>query len=196
MKICGSAESVLSGFQVPRSHVLVNTLPHPSSDQDDQEAALAALGKLWVNGVDIERPGTGRIVSLSPYPFARVPYLVDQVDQVAPDAHPGAVTSAVRAGRISAVGPQAPSVPTSHYDPLVAQVVDVFESILGVGDVGPHDSFAELGGDSLVATRAAAVLRSVLKVDFSARELFTHRTPHRIAATVAVRLQPAKGENR
>ncbi|GAA4551815.1 amino acid adenylation domain-containing protein [Amycolatopsis samaneae] len=45
-------------------------------------------------------------------------------------------------------------------DPTERQVADVLAGLLGVHRVGRDDSFTELGGDSLLAMRAVALLRS------------------------------------
>ncbi|MFD6308521.1 amino acid adenylation domain-containing protein, partial [Streptomyces sp. NPDC060223] len=52
----------------------------------------------------------------------------------------------------------------------------LFAEVLGVDRVGTEDSFFHLGGDSLLAMRLIARIRSVLDAEVSIRELFTART--------------------
>jgi amino acid adenylation domain-containing protein len=64
-------------------------------------------------------------------------------------------------------------------------VCGLFAEILGLERVGPDDSFFELGGDSLLAMRLIARIRSVLEADMPIRGMFT-ATPAAIAELVEI----------
>ncbi len=51
-------------------------------------------------------------------------------------------------------------------------VAGIWQEALGIGRVGVHDNFSELGGDSLVAIKVIARLRESLGVDLTVRTLF------------------------
>jgi phthiocerol/phenolphthiocerol synthesis type-I polyketide synthase E len=172
-------------------HLLVHTLPHPSSGEDDLESALVAEGAVWAGGTPVERSRSGQRVALPPYPFARNRHLVEaDVTVVARSDVPP--LSASGTGNLPADPPALPSSPEG----LVGLVVEAFRSVLGIPDVGPHDSFFDLGGDSLVAPRVATLLRSTAEVPFSARELFIFPTPQRIAEVLLRRRHDGEREIR
>ncbi len=58
----------------------VSSLPHPEAPGTPREGLLAALGELWLAGVEVDWQGLsggGRIVPLPTYPFERRRYWVD-----------------------------------------------------------------------------------------------------------------------
>ncbi|MFF7180205.1 amino acid adenylation domain-containing protein [Streptomyces sp. NPDC008121] len=63
-------------------------------------------------------------------------------------------------------------------------LVDLFREVLRVDRVGTDDSFFDLGGNSLLATRLVARVRSALAVELPLRTVFEDRTP----AALALRL--------
>ncbi|MDY6811192.1 MAG: amino acid adenylation domain-containing protein, partial [Actinomycetota bacterium] len=66
-------------------------------------------------------------------------------------------------------------------------VARVFAEVLGVDRVGATDSFFEVGGNSLSATRVAARVADVFGVDVSVRDVFEAPTVRALAAAVAGR---------
>ncbi|MGK8557862.1 non-ribosomal peptide synthase/polyketide synthase [Nocardia gipuzkoensis] len=77
------------------------------------------------------------------------------------------------------------------------RVADVFATVLGVEQVGAADSFFDLGGNSLSATRVTAQLGTALGVSISVRDLFEASTVAELAARLTsferrarARLQP------
>ncbi len=64
-------------------------------------------------------------------------------------------------------------------------VADVFADLLRTGDVGPDANFFDLGGDSLLAMRAAVRIRDRLRVDLSKTALFEEPTARAVARLCA-----------
>ncbi|MCL2534896.1 MAG: amino acid adenylation domain-containing protein, partial [Nocardiaceae bacterium] len=74
-------------------------------------------------------------------------------------------------------------------NPVEEQVVDVFAELLGLERVSVDDSFFDLGGNSLLATRLIARVNAVLGTALGIRELFEYPT----AAALAARAESARG---
>jgi hypothetical protein len=51
-------------------------------------------------------------------------------------------------------------------------LADVYAKVLGLAKVGIHDSFFDLGGNSLLATQVVSRIRDLLRVDLSVPTLF------------------------
>ncbi|SNS01129.1 non-ribosomal peptide synthetase [Flavobacterium sp. ov086] len=56
------------------------------------------------------------------------------------------------------------------------QLAEIWQNLLGLGQVGIHDNFFELGGHSLLATRLVSMIRKELRIEVSIREVFEHTT--------------------
>ncbi|MEV6823196.1 amino acid adenylation domain-containing protein [Nocardiopsis dassonvillei] len=69
--------------------------------------------------------------------------------------------------------------------PEAEVVAGAYEEVLGTEGVGGSDDFFVLGGDSLMATRLAALLRQRLAAPVSVRDVFAARTVERLAARAA-----------
>ncbi|HEY2576395.1 MAG TPA: amino acid adenylation domain-containing protein, partial [Streptosporangiaceae bacterium] len=70
-------------------------------------------------------------------------------------------------------------------DPVEAALCSMFADLLGVAQVGAEDGFFELGGDSLLATRLVARVRSVLGAEVRVQAFFEAPTPAGVARLVA-----------
>ncbi|MFI1917858.1 non-ribosomal peptide synthase/polyketide synthase [Nocardia sp. NPDC020380] len=70
-------------------------------------------------------------------------------------------------------------------NPIEAAVCAVFAEVLGLESVGADDSFFELGGNSLLATKLVAGLRDQHGVDVPMQALFLDPTPAGVAARLA-----------
>ncbi|MFF2552776.1 amino acid adenylation domain-containing protein [Nocardia sp. NPDC058058] len=68
--------------------------------------------------------------------------------------------------------------------PIEEIVAGVFADLLGVDRVGADDDFFELGGNSLIATRAVARVNEALDTNVGVRELFETATVSGLAARI------------
>jgi acyl carrier protein len=73
-------------------------------------------------------------------------------------------------------------------DEVEETLARVWRELVGVEQVGVHDSFFEIGGHSLLAARVVSAAREALDVELPLRELFEHPTIAELA--IAVRQAP------
>ncbi|UED85076.1 non-ribosomal peptide synthase/polyketide synthase [Streptomyces profundus] len=69
-------------------------------------------------------------------------------------------------------------------DETEATLCRIFQEVLGLPSVGVHDSFFELGGDSIVSIQVVAAARKAGLV-ISAKDVFEHKTAAGLAAVAA-----------
>ena len=68
--------------------------------------------------------------------------------------------------------------------PIEELLVGIWESVLGVEQVGIHDNFFELGGHSLLAMRVISRLRDQFAIDLPVRSLFESPTVAELGARI------------
>ncbi|GLX93974.1 non-ribosomal peptide synthetase [Herbidospora sp. NBRC 101105] len=88
-----------------------------------------------------------------------------------------------------ATAPRVEAVPVTRTHrapetPAERRIARVFGEVVGVGDVGADDDFFALGGRSLLAPRAAALLSKAFGVPVPVRALFAHPTVAGLAAAI------------
>ena len=69
-------------------------------------------------------------------------------------------------------------------NPTEARLVELWTNVLALNQVGIHDDFFELGGDSILATRLVSRVRRVFGVELPLRELFWKPTVFELASLV------------
>ncbi|MFI6099351.1 type I polyketide synthase [Lentzea sp. NPDC051213] len=147
------------------------SLRHPREDKHDLDTMLAALGRLWIAGVpvDLGAPTADECryrVPLPQYPFKRERHWVDL---------PGA------ARHVEVVEERAESAQTV-LDGDLAVITGIWQELLGVARIAPHDDYFELGGHSLLATQILARITDALGVVLPAGAIFEAPTPARLVA--------------
>jgi acyl transferase domain-containing protein len=80
------------------------------------------------------------------------------------------------------------SVPyTAARNGIEQELASMWQEVLGLEEVGVHDNFFDMGGDSLLATQLIGRLGEAFQVDLSLRNLFESPTVGEIALTIVQR---------
>ncbi|MBS1164039.1 MAG: non ribosomal peptide synthetase [Proteobacteria bacterium] len=158
----------------------IATDPDPAGD--GHVAILQALGRLWTQGVDIDRRAAAghsiRRTAAPAYPFERVHLWISpdgQDDGVAPN------------------GPRSSVIAIAEGGSVLDDVLAEWRDVLGATGVGPDDDFFELGGDSLLAVRLVARLRRRLGQEIAIADLFAARTPAGLMRSLHPKTNPSGG---
>jgi acyl transferase domain-containing protein/NAD(P)-dependent dehydrogenase (short-subunit alcohol dehydrogenase family)/acyl carrier protein len=181
----------------------VASLGSPYEVRSDGGAVLEALGRLWLLGVAPDwrgfhaRERRHRTV-LPTYPFERRRYWIETTVE-AGLAAPGRARPAPEAetapaeppgengngGRPAPLGSYPrPGLRTEYAAPRTPterRICGLWQDLLGVERVGIHDSFLELGGDSLLATRLIARMRDAFELELPLRVFFERSTVAELA---------------
>jgi hypothetical protein len=164
------------------------SLGRAEDEAPDQRVVLESLGGLWLAGARIDWRGfyaheRRRRIRLPTYPFQRKRYWIDPPSALtqasaALSEHIGEAQTSARASVTPTLYPR-PALRTPYEaatSPLEMSLVQIWEQLLGTTPIGANDSFFELGGNSLLATRLATRLRETFPLDVPLRALFEAAT--------------------
>ena len=159
--------------------VTVTTMRHAKAEASDGFVLAEALGRLWSVGVDSALPpvpGPPRRVPLPPYAFERRRHWIDAPGTRTGPAAPDDAPAAAEPG--PGLAPR-PRLTTEHVPPRTdreQEVTRIWEETLGIGGIGLHDNFFDLGGDSMRAVLLAGRLRRAGVLDVPAATLLAAPT--------------------
>ncbi|MBE8967604.1 acyltransferase domain-containing protein [Nostocales cyanobacterium LEGE 12452] len=86
-----------------------------------------------------------------------------------------------------------PDLPNSYIAPrneIEQKIADIWQELLGIKQVGIHDNFFGLGGDSLIAVQVLSRLRNTFSIQLSVASLFESPTIAEIASKLDKQLEP------
>ncbi|MBC1218345.1 hypothetical protein GNE08_29700 (plasmid) [Trichormus variabilis ARAD] len=78
----------------------------------------------------------------------------------------------------------------AHRDEIEQKIADIWQESLGINQVGIHDDFFELGGDSLIAVQILSRLRNTFAIGLNVASLFASPTIAEIALKIGKSLEP------
>jgi acyl carrier protein len=109
------------------------------------------------------------------YLQARLPDYMVPAHFVMLDALPVTPNGKVDRKALPALSGTRGSLETSYVAPRTSmeqQLVDIWQDVLGLEQVGVKDNFFELGGHSLLATQVVSRVREALKIDLKLQDFF------------------------
>ncbi|MFH8408847.1 amino acid adenylation domain-containing protein [Streptomyces sp. NPDC018019] len=127
------------------------------------------------------RPGTPVADAVQRFAAAHLPEYLRPAATVVLDRLPLTANGKVDRAALPAPDPAPEAAADPAATPHEEVLCSLFAQVLRAPRVGPGDSFVRLGGDSLLATRLASRIRTVLGVEVSNRMLFEHPTPALLA---------------
>ncbi|PEL52429.1 type I polyketide synthase [Bacillus wiedmannii] len=141
---------------------------------------INSIGRLWMEGHDVHWQAfysheKRKRVALPTYPFERNRYWID------PD-------SLERNNSIDKVEDEQPLVQWS-WEKTKNMLLKIWESQLGVVNIGLDDNFFELGGDSFIAIQVTKKIRESFNIQLNVAELYERLTVRLVTDYVYSRLK-------
>jgi acyl carrier protein len=129
--------------------------------RDDAGLARAVAAYVEASpGIDELRPRDVRVMLLKRLPQYMIPATIKIVDRL--PRLPNLKIDRTRLAQMDAAYTAQIAVPTD--DPLIARLIEIFESVLGDVNATAEDNISTLGADSLQAVRVALALEARLDV--------------------------------
>ena len=184
-----------------KTQIAVASLDDHAGDGHEMRQLLKAVGGLWQSGVSVNRSAfyeheVRNRITMPTYAFERVRHWVDPVATQARD-------EALESAGDERPAPEVVGVALSPRDAVIVDVKALIEASAGLEltDVGPDDTFLEMGLDSLFLTQMATALSKKFATKISLRQLnldlptlgalADHLLPHVQAAGVALTVPSA-----
>lgn len=184
----GRTLSTLTKRHMPELEKTVLTSLHPPKEyQHDIAFLLKTLGQLWTTGISIDwstfyASEQHSRLPLPTYPFERKRYWIEgQTDTIS--------DSGADSQSVSMPGPlhSRPLLKSEYAAPgseIEKELVDIWQNLLGIQQVGIYDNFFELGGHSLLATQLLTKITEVFLVELSLQQLIDAPTVAKFALVI------------
>jgi acyl transferase domain-containing protein len=157
-------------------HVLLTSLPRHTEKTSALSTVLDAAGGLWSRGFSLAwdrmQPAKRRHVPLPTYPFQRKRLAPSTFPPEASSGSPQSSAPPVRADPEPARSdPHQVHTAATAMGERERLLADAFREVLGLQEIMVDANFFDLGGDSLIAVRLAAVIRRVFGVKIPVRTI-------------------------
>lgn len=181
------------------SRVVLGSLRHPHEQEPDDAFILNSLGRLWLAGVEVNWPGfyegeRRRRVVLPTYPFERRRYWVDAT--IPPQGRFARISGLIREQQLlpraaqseaaeEVLAPRNPELQGDYVAPQTRTekvLTGIWTKALGIREIGRHDDFFQLGGDSLSAITVLSKVEQALGKRLSLSSLIQSPTIHEFSA--------------
>jgi len=182
----GSVAVTVTGFTMKRLAGKLNLDPLPNETITESSAAH---GRLITHAEEVLRHNVAQGIQATEGAAAfesaltrhsGVPLVISALDLLALREQTDRISAAaLHAGGASGVTfarPRLTSTYVAPRDALERTLTELWQELLGIDEVGVHDSFFDLGGHSLIAVRLFARIRKLFSVDLPISALFTADT--------------------
>jgi phthiocerol/phenolphthiocerol synthesis type-I polyketide synthase E len=165
--------------------VVLHSLPHLKDGVGEEESLWTTAAALWHLGIEPKwarvYEGERRLrVRLPTYPWDHGRYWLGSPDQETLGSHEFAA-------RHAHVKPLEYTAPRNEYE---SGVVEVFQELFGLPNLGIYHGFFHLGGDSLLAVQLVGRLRDRFGVQIPLRAIWDVNTVADVAVLVARGMDP------
>ncbi|MEU1145659.1 beta-ketoacyl synthase N-terminal-like domain-containing protein [Streptomyces sp. NPDC005901] len=167
-----------------------------SGEDKESQGDPVDFGRRWLTGAAVDwaalhRGRRPRKVALPTYPFERRLFTVERPHR--PHRPAAAAPPTAPATPATPATPVAPPASAPAGEVTYDLIAKYFAEILDLPEVEPDESFFDLGGDSLIATRLVARIRETYPVELAPKELITAPTAEEFAALIEARLASGPG---
>src|SRR6185295_9873132 len=171
------------------------TLPHSYDRQPVTALMLNTLAQLWLTDVDVDWPKfhareLRQRIPLPTYPFERQRYWIGA-------AEANGSEQSVSTEQFSSELYPRQNLRTAYIaptTPLEQQLADVWQELFGIEQIGIHDRFLDLGGNSLLATQLVLRMRDTFNLNLSLRAVFEAPTIAQLAVMIELKRQAPEEE--
>jgi acyl transferase domain-containing protein len=189
-----------------KAHVVLSSARHPKEQRSDVAFILNTVGQLWLAGTELDWSGfyahERRLrLPLPTYPFQRKRYWIDPKPREAATTTAGVgapVTWEMHVADEPDVGQESSSLPAGAPQSAVERTIaGIWEVLLGISGLSIYDSFFDLGGSSLLATRVLTQVGDAFGQKLPLATIFEAPTVAELAAVIerarASEDQPSQG---
>jgi phthiocerol/phenolphthiocerol synthesis type-I polyketide synthase E len=179
--------------------MIISSLRRSGKQAEDHDVLQAAIGNIWVTGVDIDWAQVHAAnhytrVPLPTYPFERLRYWLE------PDiAAEQSVSAELRMHAATPIQPSehveqlrqehaAPASLDTSLNEIEDVLIQMWHSLLGVATVSIHDDFFTLGGDSFMAVQLVNTIQKHWQIEVPLHSLIEASTIASLAALVQASL--------
>ncbi len=170
------------------------TLRNSCDRQSDVAFLLNTLGQLWLAGVQIDWQGfyadeRRHRVPLPTYPFERQRYWIEPQKQVLTSSEKGTEqqqenSKIVESNIQNFARPNLRNAYMAPSNEIERTIADLYQELLGIEQVGIHDNFFEMGGNSLIGIQLLSQIRKLFQIELPLRYLFAAPTVAEFALAI------------
>lgn len=166
----------------------------PETVNSETAALLTTLGNLWLAGVIVDWNSFHAYqhrhrLPLPTYPFQRKSYWIE------PMAETKAESRTDSAALVYHERPILSTPYTASRSETEADLVEIWQDLIGIRPIGVFDSFVQLGGNSLLATQIISRAREAFNIDIPMIQILEEPTIANISAYIdAVRYASKESE--